>query len=89
MGVQDYPDGIRVVVQVLEREVRVVGDDGADAHEYGVVLAPEPLGAGLVLLGGYRYLGPVVPGDLPVGGHGAVDMHERSHLFAPGVTVKR
>ena len=90
MGVEDDPDGVGVVVEVLEGQMGVVGDDGADPHEDRIVLAPEVLGTGLVLVGGYRHLRPVGPGDLAVGGHGAVHMNERSHcLVAPGVTVKR
>ena len=70
----------------LESHRRQLQENGI---EYILKNEDEPLGASLVLLGGDRYLGPVVPGDLAVGGHCAVDVHERSHLFASGVTVKR
>lgn len=87
--VQNDPDGVGVVVQVLEREVRVIGDDGPHADQYGVVLATQTLGARLVLVRGDGDLAPVDAGDLAVGRHGAVDVDERSHLAPPGVTVKR
>ncbi len=85
--VQDYADGIRVVPLAFHRQVRVVGYDGPDAHQDGVVLLPEGFDAGLVLLRGYPHLGAVLPGYLPVCGHGAVHVYERSHGFSPGVTV--
>ena len=89
MRVQDNADRVGVVVEVLERQVRVVGHDGADPDEYRVVPAPEPLGPGLVLVGRDGDLAPLGPGDLPVGGHGAVDVDEGPQEPAPGATVKR
>ncbi len=87
MGIEDDPDGIGVVVQILERQMRIVGDYGAYADEYGVVLPSQSFGPRLVLIRRYRDLGAFRACYLPVGGHGAVDEDERSHGLAPGVTV--
>ena len=51
MRIDDYADRIRVIIEVLERQMGIVCDDCSHAHQYGVIFAPESFGAGLVLLG--------------------------------------
>ena len=85
--VQNDAYGVGVVVKVLEGQMRVVRDDRSHAHEYGVVLPAQVLRTGFVLVGRYGHLGAVASGDLPIRRHGAVDMHERPHSLAPGVTL--
>ncbi len=79
--IEDYADGVRVVGAVLEREMGVVGQNGAHPYENRVVFLPEVLYAGLVLVRGYPDLGAVLAGDLAVGGHCAVNVDERPHCY--------
>lgn len=66
MGIQHDPDGICVVVQILQGQMRVVGQDRTNSDQDGIVLPPEPFGARLVLVRRYGHLRPVGSGDLAV-----------------------
>ena len=66
----------RLVVLVPHGQVRIVGEDGADADEHGVDTSPQRVHVGSGRRGGDPAAGPVQRGDAPVDGHSRLPRDE-------------